>query len=231
MDDSTAVRVFSVNLHASQEPHFCVEIGSLNFLLIDIWLSVSFVHACDALRVVFFVLLSNIAGFWISGSTDDQIGVQMETLLGSSRRYVPKGLPGGKGNRKMTTRATSTAKKARTATGHARSPERQLLRVYKQLRTTGGEPHSNYQLLVGVPLCRNRLGNRSGDTKCANKALETYRNSRKCSISGTLGRTCASENPCLASFPSDYFCRSLTRRSYLSTRKTSRPCGTVFQLG
>ena len=35
----------------------------------------------------------------------------------------------------------------------------------------------------------------------------------------------------LASFPSDYLCRTLTRRSYLARRKTSRPYETVFQLG
>ena len=35
----------------------------------------------------------------------------------------------------------------------------------------------------------------------------------------------------LASFPSDYLFRFLTRKSYLATRKTSRPCETVFQLG
>ena len=58
----------------------------------------------------------------------------------------------------MTTKATSTAKKTRTATGHIRLPELQRLRVCLQLRTTGGVPHAKYQLLVALLPCSNRLG-------------------------------------------------------------------------
>ena len=35
----------------------------------------------------------------------------------------------------------------------------------------------------------------------------------------------------LASFPSDHLCRTLTRRSHLASRKTSRPYEMVFQFG
>ena len=63
-------------------------------------------------------------------------------------------------------------------TGHARSPELQHLGAYKQFKTTVGAPHANYQLLVAVPLCRNRLGNFL--------EIQTYQQSRRCSIFGTL---------------------------------------------
>ena len=87
------------------------------------------------------------------------MGVQMETLLGSARRYVPKRPTWRNGNKKMTTRAASTAKKAGTATGHDRSPELQHLKEYRQLRTTCGVPLASYHLLVAGLLRRKRLGN------------------------------------------------------------------------
>ena len=82
---------FPVNLHASQGPYFCVEIGSLNFLLTDRWLRDSL---CTHLTLyaLSFCPFEQHCCFRISCNTDDQMGMPMETLLGSLRRYVPKGL-------------------------------------------------------------------------------------------------------------------------------------------
>ena len=89
-------KCFLESLHASQGPHFCVEIGSLNFLLTDTWLSDSL---CTHVTIYALSVCpcEQHCCFWISRSTNDQMGMLMETLLGSSRRYVPKGLSRGMG--------------------------------------------------------------------------------------------------------------------------------------
>ena len=126
-----------------------------------------------------------------------------------------------------------------TTTGHARSPELQHLRVYKQLRTTGGVPHANYQLLVAVPICRNRLGNLL-ERQSSQQSSGSTQKLKKVQYFGNPWAHQCLQKPVvailfiqysLASFPSDYLCRILTRRFYLATRKMSRPYGSVFQLG
>ena len=140
----------------------------------------------------------------------------MESLLGSSRRYVPKG-PWRNGSRMMSSRATFTPRKARTATGHDRSPELQRLRVCMQLRTTGGMPHRKYQLLVAVLPCRNRLG-KLLVIPMSQQSLGSIHKLKKCSF---LGKLVGAPVPLktrvrnffiqysLASFPSDYLCSIL----------------------
>ena len=49
------------------------------------------------LHALFIVPFEQHCRFQISVHTDDQMGVQMDTLLGSSRRYVLKRLPAGMG--------------------------------------------------------------------------------------------------------------------------------------
>ena len=171
--------------------------------------------------------------FRISGYTNDQVGVQMETLFVFLAAIRSKRPTQRNGNRKMTTRATSTAKKARTATGHDRSPELQRLRVCKQLRTTGGVPHANpslpqssWQPFLVVQMCQRSSG-------CIQQL-------RKVQYFGDPWAHQCLRKPVfeilfiqysLASFPDDYLCRTLMRRSNLATRKTFRPHETVFQLG
>ena len=178
--------------------------------------------------------------FRISCNTDDQMGMPMETLLGSSRRDVPKGLSREMENRKTTTRTTSTANRARTTTSHARSPELQHRKVYKQLRTTGGAPHAHYQLLVAVPLFHNRLGYLLEIQTCQQSSGSIQKLKKVQYFWGTLGRTSAFKSPCsrfliiwyiFASFPNDKLCRIQMMRFYMATRKTSRPHETVFQPG
>ena len=110
----------SENLHASQGPHFCVDEGSLNLLPTDVWLSNSLcthVTLC-ALSLCPFEQHCCFLTF-------DQMGVQMETLLGSSRRYVPEGLPGGMGAGRRRPELHSRHREQEQPQVHARLPELQ----------------------------------------------------------------------------------------------------------
>ena len=117
---------------------------------------------------------------------------------------------------------------------NAPSPESQRLRAHKQLKTTGGVPHANYQLLVAVHLCRTRPSNllviqmRQTETQGGAVFWEPF--GAPLPPKTPLSAIVSIQNS-LASFPRDYLCRTLTRRSYLATRKTSHPYGVVFQLG
>ena len=85
-------KMHAVNLHASQGPHCCVDESSLNLLPTDVWLSNSL---CT--HVTLYALSLCPFEQHCCFLTYDQMCVQTETLLGSSRRYVPEGLPRGMG--------------------------------------------------------------------------------------------------------------------------------------
>ena len=185
---------FLESLHASQGPHFCVEIVSLNFLLTDIWLSDSLcAHVTNYASSVFPVDNIAVAGsrvvpmtrwvcrwkpFWVPrGGTFQKAYLDEWEQEDDDQSYIP-GEESKYNHRSRSVSRTTASESLQTVKDDGWSATREL----PAPRCCRSLPQSSWQ-----PLWR---------CKGTNKALEAYINSKMCSILRTLGHTSPFENPC-----------------------------------